>query len=92
MTTAISSEQIKTIVHEERDPGSGSMPIQNPRQVRELASRRAGPPQMKRHRNLYCTAHPTPIGRAARLEHFAHFASPSLEVGVGQDLVVGDDV
>jgi hypothetical protein len=47
---------------------------------------------MKRHRNLYCTAHPAPIGRLARLEHFAHFASPSLEVGVGQDLVVGDDV
>jgi hypothetical protein len=47
---------------------------------------------MKRHRNLYCTAYPALIGRLARLENFAHFASPSLEVGVGQDLVVGDDV
>ena len=47
---------------------------------------------MKRQRCLTRTAHHAPIGRLARLEHFAHCSELGLEVWMGQDLVVGDDV
>jgi len=43
---------------------------------------------MKRQR----ATHHTPIGRVAYLKIFAHLASAGLEIGPGQDLVVGDDV
>jgi hypothetical protein len=43
---------------------------------------------MKRHR---ATRH-TPVGRPAYLKIFTYLASAGLEIGPGQDLVVGDDV
>jgi hypothetical protein len=43
---------------------------------------------MKRHG----ATHHTPIGRLAYLKTFTHLASAGLEIGPGQDLIIGDDV
>ena len=36
--------------------------------------------------------HHSPIDGLARLKYFAHLESTGLEIGPGQDLVVGDDM
>ena len=47
---------------------------------------------MKRYRATRRATHPAAIGGLTRLKYFAHLASAGLEIGPGQDLVVGDDV
>ena len=70
---------VQTIVHEKSDPASGSRLAQNPRQSSECPPGRVRPAYMKRY-------------RIKRLQYFANFASAGLEIGPGQDLVVGDDM
>jgi len=47
---------------------------------------------VKRYRGTHRATHHALIGGLARLKNFAHLASAGLEIGPGQDLVVGDDV
>ena len=69
---------VQTIVHEKSDPASGSRLAQSPRQSSERPPGRVRPAYMK--------------GYFARLQYFTNFACPGLEIGPGQDLVVGDDM
>ena len=74
---------VQTIVHEKSDPASGSRLAQNSRQSSECSPGSVRPAYMKGYPSL---------GGFARLQYFANFACVGLEIGPGQDLVVGDDM